>query len=206
MKGQRLGVRLELTGDALHDQKTSKDLLSRLGRWLPLHIVLVPHHVIHHHLLHTRVPVHHVLALTLLLRGQVRVVLPPHHVAAHHATAHHVSIAHHAASAAAHHSRPPHTVHHAHSILHRIPMLLKQLLTLLGILGLLNFLHLRLHFLEGFLRLGHLLIELGNIWSLLLRLRHLRLLSCYRPYGGKRCGEEKNGQFGIFHFALPLWG
>ncbi|MNG39417.1 hypothetical protein D3C84_1274910 [compost metagenome] len=57
-------------------------------------------------------------------------------------------------------------------------MLLKELLALLGILGLLNFLHLRLHLLEGFLRLSHLLIEFGNIRSLLLRLRRLRLLCC----------------------------
>ena len=140
-----------------------------------LTVVLVPHHVIHHHLLHTRVPVHHVLALTLLLRGQVRVVLPPHHVA----TTHHVSIPHHASTTAApHHSRPPHTVHHAHSTLHRIPMLLEEFLPLLRILGLLNFLHLCLHLLEGFLRLSHLLIELGNIRRLLLRLGHLRLLGC----------------------------
>lgn len=55
-------------------------------------------------------------------------------------------------------------------------MLLKELLPLLGILGLLNFLHLCLHLLEGFLCLSHLLIELGNIRVLLLRLRRLRFL------------------------------
>lgn len=46
-------------------------LLAGLGWRLPLHVVLMPHHVIHHHLLHTRVPVHHVLALTFLLWGQL---------------------------------------------------------------------------------------------------------------------------------------
>ncbi|CAI9005841.1 hypothetical protein D3C84_474770 [compost metagenome] len=60
-------------------------------------------------------------------------------------------------------------------------MFLKELLPLLGILGLLDFLHLRLHFLESFLRLSHLFIELGNTGRLLLRLRRLRLLCRRHP-------------------------
>lgn len=66
-------------------------LLAALGWRLPLHVVLMPHHVIHHHLLHPGVPFHHVLALTLLLRGQVRVVVPAHRVA----STHHVVATHH---------------------------------------------------------------------------------------------------------------
>lgn len=153
-------------------------LLAGLGWRLPLHVVLMPHHVIHHHLLHPGVPFHHVLALTLLLRGQVRVVVPAHRVA----STHHVVATHHVFFA--HHSRPPHAIHHAHPMLHRFPMLLKELLPLLGILGLLDFLHLCLHLLEGVLRLSHLFIELGNIWRLLLRLGRLRWLGCEGPCGG----------------------
>lgn len=68
--------------------------------------MLMPYHVVHHHLLHGQILVRHVLALFHLFRRELGVIIA-HTAPPHHWTTHHVSAAHHVPTVA-HHRAGPH--------------------------------------------------------------------------------------------------
>lgn len=86
-------------------------------------------------------------------------VVPAHHVATHH----HVVATHHAGATKTA-IGAPHAIHGAHGRLHRVPVVLEQPLAFLRILGLPDFVHLRLHLLHVRLDLAHLLVKLSGVW------------------------------------------